>query len=211
MLAVSDDGCGMDRETLNNIFEPFFTTKRLGQGTGLGLATVYGIVKQNDGFINVYSEPGEGASFRIYLPRYAGDAVAQRRPMEEAIIAGHGETVLVVEDDPAILKLTARILASLNYTVIEAHSPKEAIAQAEVHTGAIHLLVTDVVMPDMNGRELSNTLTRAYPELRTLFMSGYTADVIAHRGILDSDVHFVPKPFSKQLLAASVRSALNGT
>jgi CheY-like chemotaxis protein len=211
MLAVSDDGCGMDRETLNNIFEPFFTTKRLGQGTGLGLATVYGIVKQNDGFINVYSEPGEGASFRIYLPRYAGDAVAQRRPMEEAIIAGHGETVLVVEDDPAILKLTARILASLNYTVIEAHSPKEAIAQAEAHTGAIHLLVTDVVMPDMNGRELSNTLTRAYPELRTLFMSGYTADVIAHRGILDSDVHFVPKPFSKQLLAASVRSALNGT
>jgi two-component system, cell cycle sensor histidine kinase and response regulator CckA len=207
-LMVSDDGCGMDRETLEKVFEPFFTTKGLREGTGLGLATVYGIVKQNKGFINVYSEPGEGTSFRVYLPRHAGE-VAARPAIPEAVGAGRGETLLVVEDDPAILKLAVRILEPLNYNVLRARTPEEAIALAEAHNGEIHLLVTDVVMPGMNGRELSDHLTAMYPKLRTLFMSGYTANVIAHRGVLDSDVHFIHKPFSKQGLAAGVRSVLD--
>ena len=208
VLAVSDDGAGMDQETLGSIFEPFFTTKSVGRGTGLGLATVYGIVRQNEGFINVYSEPGEGTSLRIYLPRHAGDMAAQQPPTVETAVEGHGETVLVVEDDPAILKLTARILKPLNYTVLEACSPGKAIEMAQACGEAIHLLVTDVVMPDMNGRELSEALTRTHPNLKTLFMSGYTADVIAHRGVLDSDAHFIHKPFSRKELATKVREAL---
>ena len=207
-LTVSDDGCGMDRETLEKVFEPFFTTKGLREGTGLGLATVYGIVKQNKGFINVYSEPGKGTSFRVYLPRHAGEVTA-RPAIPEAVGAGRGETLLVVEDDPAILKLAVRILEPLNYNVLKARTPEEAIALAEAHNGEIHLLVTDVVMPGMNGRELSDHLTKVYPRLKILFMSGYTANVIAHRGVLDSDVHFIHKPFSKQGLAASVRSVLD--
>jgi len=210
MLAVSDDGSGMDRETLNKIYEPFFTTKEMGQGTGLGLATIYGIVKQNEGFINVYSEPGEGTLFRIYLPRHAGDEGDQRRLPAEEVIAGDGETLLVVEDDPAILKLTVQILASLNYTVLKARRPAEAVELARQYEGDIHLLVTDVVMPGMNGRELSETLIGIHLGIKTLFMSGYTADVIAHRGVLDADVHFLHKPFSKQRLAAKVREALDG-
>ena len=209
MLIVSDDGAGMDREVLDKIFEPFFTTKGIGRGTGLGLATVYGIVKQNEGFIDVCSERDEGTSFRIYLPRHAEDAAVIQRPSIEGIVGGKGETVLITEDDQAILKLTALILKPLNYTVLMARSPREAIARAEAYKGAIDLLVTDVVMPDMNGRELSDTLARICPHLRTLFMSGYTADVIAHRGVLDSDVHFIHKPFSKQALAAKVREALD--
>ena len=163
MLAVSDDGCGMDRETLDKIFEPFFTTKEVGRGTGLGLATVYGIIKQNKGFINVYSEPGDGTSFRIYLPRHAGQELTETR-VEAEWLRGQGETLLVVEDDPAILKLTVRILAPLNYTVLKARRPREAIAQAEAHDGEIDLLVTDVVMPEMNGLELSETLTKIHPK-----------------------------------------------
>ena len=209
VLAVSDDGAGMDREVLDKIFEPFFTTKSIGEGTGLGMATVYGIVKQNEGFINVYSEWGEGTTFRIYLPRHAEGVADSHRPRVEGIVGGKGEIVLVAEDDPAILRLTSLILEPLNYTVLKARSPKEAIARAEAYKGTIDLLVTDVVMPDMNGRELSETIIKIFPNLRTLFMSGYTADVIAHRGVLDSDVHFIHKPFSKQALAAKVREALD--
>ena len=185
LLAVSDNGYGMDRETLTNIFEPFFTTKELGKGTGLGLATVYGIVKQNNGFINVYSEPKEGTTFKIYLPRYAEKITqaSSKGPAEE--VRGGTETVLVVEDEPMILKMTQIMLEKLGYKILTGGTPGEAIHIAEEYTGEIHLLMTDVVMPKMNGRDLANLLSSFYPNLRCLFMSGYTANVIVHHGVLD--------------------------
>jgi PAS domain S-box-containing protein len=208
LLAVSDDGCGMEKETLVQIFDPFFTTKELGQGTGLGLATVYGIVKQNNGFINVYSEPGEGTTFKIYLPRHtAGSEIAKAAP-PEPVGRGH-ETILLVEDEPAILKIGKEMLENFGYTVQAAGTPGEAIRIAEEHAGDINLLMTDVIMPEMNGRELARRLLSLYPELACLFMSGYTADVIAHRGVLEEGVHFIQKPFSVNGLAAKVREALD--
>ena len=208
LLAVSDDGCGMDKETLDQIFEPFFTTKGVGQGTGLGLATVYGIVKQNNGFINVYSEPGKGTTFRIYLPRYADQAVDTQRERAAEIPLSRGETVLVVEDEPAILKMGKMMLEKLGYRVLAAGTPGEAIGLAEEHASEIHLLITDVVMPEMNGRDLAERLQSLYPGMKILFMSGYTADVIAHRGVLDEGVNFIQKPFSMKDLAVKVREAL---
>jgi two-component system cell cycle sensor histidine kinase/response regulator CckA len=209
MLAVSDDGCGMDRATLANIFEPFFTTKGLGRGTGLGLATVYGIVKQNEGFINVYSEQGKGTTFRIYLPRHAGEIDIDRKPDLDEIPMGRGERVLVVEDEASILKLAEKILNGLGYQVLLANSPAEALQLAETHPADIALLITDVVMPEMNGRELARRMQTLCPALRHLFMSGYTANVIAHRGVLEDGVNFIQKPFSRKELALKVRSALD--
>jgi PAS domain S-box-containing protein len=218
LLAVSDDGCGMDKDTLDKIFEPFFTTKGVGRGTGLGLATVFGIVKQNDGFINVYSEPGRGTTFKIYLPPHAGEDAGIKAQETTEISAGHGETVLVVEDEAPVLKLARKILAGLGYTVLTAATPDEALAAAEANlsacgdaqagAGNIHLLITDVVMPEMNGRELAEHLQTHYPDLKVLFMSGYTANVIAHRGVLDEGVHFIQKPFSRKDLAAKVKALL---
>jgi signal transduction histidine kinase/response regulator RpfG family c-di-GMP phosphodiesterase len=208
-LAVSDDGCGMDKVTLAQIFEPFFTTKGVGKGTGLGLATVYGIVKQNNGFINVYSEPGLGTTFTIYLPRYVGKA-------EKTCVEGTAklplrgqETILLVEDEPAILNITKIILTKQGYNVLDANSPNEALRLASEQTSEIHLLITDVVMPVMNGRDLAKKLQSLYPELKTLFMSGYTANVIAHHGVLDDGVYFIQKPFSLPNLAAKVRGVLD--
>jgi two-component system, cell cycle sensor histidine kinase and response regulator CckA len=210
-LAVSDNGCGMDKEMQANLFEPFFTTKAAGQGTGLGLATIYGIVKQNGGFISVYSEPGRGTTFRIYVPRCVGPvgvpSAAGLRPVEP-VDCGH-ETVLLVEDEPGILKLGGTMLETLGYRVLSAASPDEALQLAEVHAGKIHLLMTDVIMPGMNGRELAQRLLDRYPELKRLFTSGYTADVIAHRGVLDPGVHFIQKPFTMRDLAVRVREALD--
>ncbi len=208
LLAVSDDGCGMDKETLDQIFEPFFTSKGVGQGTGLGLSTVYGIVKQNNGFINVYSEPGKGTTFRIYLPRYAGQAVDTPREKAAEIPLSRGETVLVVEDEPALLKMGKMMLEKLGYRVLAAGTPGEAIRLAEEHAGEIQLLITDVVMPEMNGRDLAERMQSLYPGMKILFMSGYTADVIAHRGVLDEGVNFIQKPFSMKDLAVKVREAL---
>ncbi len=208
MLGVSDDGCGMDPETLPHLFEPFFTTKKSGEGTGLGLATVYGIVKQNEGFINVYSEPGKGTTFRIYLPRHAGAAEKKMEKDRPKILSGKGETVLLVEDEPAIMKIGEKMLKSLGYRVLTATSPAEAESLAKEHAGDIHLLVTDVIMPGMNGRELADRLQASYPGLKVLYMSGYTANVIAHRAVLEEGVCFIQKPFSKQALAAKVREAL---
>lgn len=207
MLAVSDDGCGMDKETQNRIFEPFFTTKGVGEGTGLGLATVYGIVKQNRGFINVYSEPGTGTTFKIYLPRVEAtpEEIFGGPPTK---VRGGAETVLLVEDDESILKLGKTFLEQLGYTVLPSRTPREAIRLAHEHTGDIQLLITDVVMPEMNGRELSEQIRAIRPGTRCLYMSGYTADVIAHRGILIEGVHFLQKPFSAQALADKVREAL---
>ncbi|MEJ2039772.1 MAG: ATP-binding protein [Desulfosarcinaceae bacterium] len=208
LLAVSDDGYGMDSETVDHIFEPFFTTKGVGKGTGLGLSTVYGIVKQNNGFINVYSEPGQGTTFNIYLPRHLGDISEKQASIEKQVINGSGETVLVVEDEIATLKLTERILSRCNYKVLLAKSPSVALEVAKAHSGEISLLLTDVVMPEMNGRELANQLKILYPRIKCLFMSGYTANVIGHRGVLDKGVQFIHKPFSIKGLAAKVREAL---
>ncbi|MFH0730155.1 MAG: ATP-binding protein [Pseudomonadota bacterium] len=209
LLAVSDDGGGMDKETLDKIFEPFFTTKEIGRGTGLGLSTVYGIVKQNNGFINVYSEPEKGTTFRIYLPRHSSPVVADLKETVTDIPRGGGETVLVVEDAPLILEMAQKMLERLGYRVLTAGAPGKAIALAGKHAGGIHLLMTDVVMPEMNGLDLAKRLSELYPGLKCLFMSGYTADVITHRGILDESVHFIQKPFSIKALADGIRKALD--
>jgi CheY-like chemotaxis protein len=209
-LAVSDNGCGMDKETLSHLFEPFFTTKGVGKGTGLGLATIYGIVKQNDGFINVYSEPNQGSTFRIYLPAREGQSDETWQEQKTPLPKGRGETVLVVEDEEAILTLAGKILEMEGYRALGALDPNEAIALAGRHEGAIHLLVTDVVMPGMNGRELVERLRTIHPELKCLFMSGYTANAIAHHGVLDEGVRFLQKPFSNDDFAHKVREALDG-
>jgi CheY-like chemotaxis protein len=208
MLTVSDNGCGMDRETQSHIFEPFFTTKDLGKGTGLGLATVYGIVKQNQGFIRVYSEPGSGTTFKIYLPRHAGKT--ERASVEDSNPSAKGgmQTVLLVEDEPAILKLSKNLLEKLGYTVLSASTPDEAIHLAQAHIGEIHLLLTDVVMPVMNGRDLAKRMLLIRSHIKCLFMSGYTADVIASQGVLDEGVYFIQKPFSMNALASKVREAM---
>lgn len=207
-LAVSDDGCGMDKQILENIFEPFFTTKQVDQGTGLGLSTVYGIVKQNNGFINVYSEPDRGTTISIYLPRHEG-AIAQIPEIDtKDIPTGRGEAILLVEDDPSILKLARRMLDLLGYTVLAAHTPMEALRLAGEYTDTIHLLVTDVIMPEMDGRKLAEKMASLCPEIKHLFMSGYTADVISHRGMLNDGVHLLQKPFSRKDLALAVRRAL---
>lgn len=207
LLAVSDDGCGMDAVTLAHLFEPFFTTKEMGKGTGLGLATVYGIVKQNKGFINVYSEPGQGTTFKIYLPRHGLGPEPEREETVNHAAMG-SETILVVEDEPLILEIATTMLESLGYTVLAASGPADAIRLAREHGGAIQLVMTDVVMPEMNGRLLANHLRAQFPGLRCLFMSGYTANVIAHHGVLDEGVHFIQKPFTLHALAAKIRVAL---
>ena len=208
MLTVSDNGCGMDQETLASIFEPFFTTKEFGKGTGLGLATVYGIVKQNNGFINVDSEKGLGTTFKIYLPRHRGKVAHADRTSTPETLAGGLETILLVEDEPAILKIVNNVLVRLGYTVIIADTPCKAIRLAKEYDRPINLLITDVVMPEMNGRDLAETLLSRYPSLKRLFMSGYTANVIAHHGVLDPGVYFIQKPFSMKDFAIKVREAL---
>lgn len=208
MLAVSDDGVGMDKPTLASIFEPFFTTKEPSKGTGLGLATVYGIVRQNEGFINVYSEPAHGSTFRVYLPRHVGEEGEAPMQAPPAQPPRGRETILLVEDEPAILHVTTRMLEAQGYTVLAANGAGEAIRLAEAHPGRIHLLMTDVVMPEMNGRDLAEKLQSIYPDLKSLFASGYTVNVIAHRGVLDEGVHFIQKPFSMHDLALKVRLAL---
>lgn len=210
LLSVSDNGCGMDKKTLSHIYEPFFTTKGVGEGTGLGLATVYGIVKQNNGYINVYSEPNQGTTFTIYLPRYTGTAgQAQTKDAAETCPRGH-ETILLVEDEPSILSMTTIMLEEQGYIVLPANTPGAAITVAREHKGEIGLLMTDVVMPEMNGLGLAQNLRPLYPGLKCLFMSGYTADVIAHHGVLDNGVHFIQKPFSLLKIATKVREVLDG-
>ena len=209
LLAVSDNGCGMDAEMLSHLFEPFFTTKEMGKGTGLGLATVYGIVKQNNGFINVYSEPGQGTTFKIYLPQHAARADLVGKT-EKAISTAPGqEVILLAEDEQMILEMTTVMLESLGYSVLPAATPGEAIGLAREHAGEIHLLLTDVVMPEMNGRDLASNLLSLYPNIKRLFMSGYTANVIAHHGVLDQGVHFIQKPFTLHALASKLREVLN--
>jgi PAS domain S-box-containing protein len=210
MLAVSDDGTGMDKETLAHIFDPFFTTKGVGEGTGLGLPTVYGIVKQNGGFLNVYSESGKGATFRIYLPRSGGEHsdLGETETIQE--LPGGNETIMLVEDEKSVRVTTARFLEKLRYTVLTAETPSAALQLAAAHRGPVELLITDIVMPGMSGRDLATKLTETYPRLKCLFISGYTAEVIAHRGILDEGIHFLAKPFTRDNIARKVYAMLKG-
>jgi CheY-like chemotaxis protein len=210
LLAISDNGCGMDKETLSHLFEPFFTTKEVGKGTGLGLSTVYGIVKQNGGFINVDSEPGLGTTIKIYLPRHQGSGAEAPQEAPAAVRSGHDETILLVEDEPAFLKIGKRMLERVGYRVLAARTPNEALSLAGEHAGEIGLLITDVVMPGMNGQQLAERLQALRPKLRCLFMSGYTEAVIAHHGVLKQGVHFIQKPFSHKDLADKVRQTLDG-
>ena len=207
-LSVSDTGIGMSKETIAHMFEPFFTTKEIGKGTGLGLATVYGIVKQNHGFITVYSEPEVGTTITICLPRHAGThGGAQKSGRGNSPVWGH-ETILLVEDEDAILTLTKSILERQGFQVLAARTPDEAIRLAGEHKA--DLLVTDVVMPAMNGRDLAKHLHKLHPHLKCLFMSGYTADVISKHGVLEQGAFFIQKPFSMHDLLAGVREALAG-
>jgi CheY-like chemotaxis protein len=197
----------MDRETQTHVFEPFFTTKELGKGTGLGLATVYGIVKQNQGFINIYSELGRGTTFKVYVPR----SLSEDQLTEESETtpeAPGGGTVLLVEDDQMVRKTSRAMLEAIGYTVIVAETPMDALSWCAQKERRIDLLLTDVVMPEMNGPELRNRIIALRPEIKVLFMSGYTADVIAHRGVLNKGVNFIEKPFRIKDLARKVRQVI---
>lgn len=211
LLSVSDDGRGMSPQVLAHVFEPFFTTKEFGQGTGLGLATVYGIVKQNQGSIRVDSKPGEGTTFDILLPRHTSPTPAPPPAEAPANVLPKGrETILLVEDEPAILRVTTQVLHSLGYQVLAAASPAEALSLAAEHAGLVDLLITDVLMPEMNGLELATELRSRDPKLRTMFMSGDTAHIIAADGVLEPGTHFLQKPFTLAALAEKVREALQG-
>jgi len=209
LLSISDNGQGMTKETRAKIFEPFFTTKKSGQGTGLGLATVFGIVKQNKGVVNVTSEPGQGATFDIFLPAHTeekqGIAIQENAKKNPS---GQGETVLLVEDDESILRMTNTFLKRLGYKVFFADNPASAIRLFEEEKEVIQLLITDVIMPGMNGKELANYLMSKQPSLKCLFLSGYTADIIGPHGILEEGIHFVQKPFTMDTLAIKIREAL---
>ena len=207
-LFLSDNGTGMDKETIDNIFEPFYTTKEEGKGTGLGLSTVYGIVKQNKGFIDVFSKPGTGTIFKIYLPRYAGKNESASEEIKTEIPRGNGEVILIVEDEFMVLEIARIALDKLGYKVLEADSPSKAMEVVSDYAGKIDLLLTDLVMPEMSGKDLSGELIEIYPEIKTLYMSGYTPDKVLSHGILGKDMHFIQKPFTVESLARRVSSAL---
>jgi PAS domain S-box-containing protein len=210
-LSVSDDGCGMDRETMEHIFEPFFTTKDSGKGTGLGLATVHGIAHQNHGFINVYSEPGQGTTFAIYLPRDPGEKRAAGSELSTVTPVGGDEMILLVEDEPALLSVFAVMLGRYGYRVLSADGPSEALRLAAQHANQVRLLISDVVMPGMNGRDLAKRVSDLVPGVKRLFVSGYTANVIVHHNVLDEGVWFIQKPFTETELAIKVRQVLDGS
>jgi signal transduction histidine kinase/CheY-like chemotaxis protein len=208
-LVVGDTGCGIEPVVIDHIFEPFFTTKGVGQGTGLGLATVYGIIKQNNGYIEVQSEPGKGTSFVILLPRYKGASGTTDHATPAGGPPRGTETILLVEDETGILDVGRKILERQGYIVLPATTPGEALGLAQQYGNKIDLLITDVVMPEMNGRELAAKLSEMLPHIKQIFMSGYTADVIAHQGVLDQGVHFLQKPFTVQDLSTKVRQILD--
>ncbi|HUT78678.1 MAG TPA: ATP-binding protein, partial [Polyangia bacterium] len=210
MLSVTDTGAGMDAETRERAFEPFFTTKDLGQGTGLGLSTAYGIVKQSGGGISVHSEPGRGTRFEIHLPRVSDRASGLAAAGTPPPVATGNETVLVAEDEPAIRALAARILTGLGYRVLAAGNGDEALAVAKRQKGRIDLLLTDVVMPGISGRQLADRLRAIRPGLRVLFMSGHTDNAIVHHGVLKPGTHLIGKPFEAEQLARRIREVLDG-
>ena len=209
MLAVTDTGIGMNPETVAHIFEPFYTTKESGQGTGLGLSTVYGIVKQSGGYIWVYSEPGKGTTFKVYLPRVAEPVEAKPERVELPAANKGSETILLVEDEEAVRELTSRILSAKGYSVVAAKSVKDAEEWCEKHGGKIHLLLTDIIMPGTSGRELARRITAKHPRTRVLYMSGYTDNVLAQGGVLEAGLSFLQKPFTPAALAQKVREVLD--
>jgi two-component system, cell cycle sensor histidine kinase and response regulator CckA len=211
MLAVSDTGIGMDSETMAHIFEPFYTTKESGRGTGLGLSTVYGIVKQSGGYIWVYSEPGRGSTFKVYLPcveELPEPEASEPLPFEEQ---RGTETILLVEDEEAVRDLVKTILSGHGYCVIVARDPRHAEELALKYPGEIHLLLTDVVMPGTSGRELAVIINRSRPKIRVLYMSGYTENVITSGGLLEEGLAFLQKPFSPAVLVQRIRAVLTNT
>jgi len=209
MLAVSDTGHGMDKETQARVFEPFFTTKEKGKGTGLGLATIYGIVKQSEGNVWVYSEPGQGTTFKIYLPRVK-EEVAAVEEEARARVSGRREakTVLLAEDEESLRLLMREFLEALGYTVLEAGSGTDAVRLAEQHAGPIALLMTDVVMPGMSGRALAEKVAAKRPEIKVLYVSGYTDNAIVHHGVLEAEMMFLQKPFTMEALARKLETIL---
>jgi PAS domain S-box-containing protein len=208
MMAVIDNGYGMDQETLGHLFEPFYTTKDTGKGTGLGLASVYGIIKQNNGFINVYSEPEKGTAFEIYFPGMEAKTAHLSEKEQHGGAERGNETIMLVEDEPGILKMTTMMLERLGYRVLATDQPDDAVRLAREHKGRIDLLITDVVMPGMNGRDLAAGLMTIHPGLKCLFMSGYTANVISQHGVLGEGMDFIQKPFTRKDLAEKVREVL---
>jgi CheY-like chemotaxis protein len=208
MLAVSDTGIGMNAEIQAHLFEPFFTTKEKGKGTGLGLSTVYGIVKQTGGYVWVYSEPGRGATFKIYLPRVE-TAPEPLAPKPAPVSLRGSETVLVVEDEEPVRRLIRKVLETRGYVVIAAEDGEEALRLAKARDGVIHLLVTDVVMPGMSGRDLAQHLASVRPETKVLYVSGYTDDAIVQHGVLEPGIAFLQKPFTPQGLARKLREILD--
>jgi CheY-like chemotaxis protein len=210
MLAVSDTGCGMDADVQARIFEPFFTTKPVGQGTGLGLSTVYGIIKQSEGFVWVYSEPGEGTVFKVYLPEARVAAPGESaQPPAPAVAERGSETILVIEDEDIVRNLAIRGLRDYGYNVVEANNGAEAFQYLKQHPGTVQLVISDVVMPEMGGRELGQHLALLEPDLPILYMSGYTGDDVVQRGLLDPGAPFQQKPFTPGILASKVRTMLD--
>ncbi|HEU0109111.1 MAG TPA: ATP-binding protein, partial [Vicinamibacteria bacterium] len=209
MLAVSDTGHGMDAETQARIFEPFFTTKEKGKGTGLGLATVYGIVKQSGGSIWVYSEPGHGATFKVYLPAVDQPVQAQGSEVVESAAPRGSETVLVVEDEETLREIVREALQASGYNVLEARHGAEALRICESHATPIHLVITDIVMPGFGGRDLGERIRSSRPEIRMLYMSGYTDDTVVRHGVLTAEVAFLQKPFTLDALGRKVRAVLD--
>jgi CheY-like chemotaxis protein len=209
LIRVSDTGVGMDEDTLQRIFEPFFTTKALGKGTGLGLSMVHGIVEQSGGRVDVRSHVGSGTCFEIALPAHHGvqerEAQAEEAPLPRVFAT---ETILVCEDDDSVRRMTRRILSQAGYRVLSARDASEAMSLATLHEGDIHLLVTDVIIPDSNGRRVADSIRKRRPDIAVLYVSGYSSDVIAHHGILDQDVEFLEKPFERATLLARVRQLL---
>jgi CheY-like chemotaxis protein len=209
MLAVSDTGVGMSAETVAHIFEPFFTTKGAARGTGLGLATTYGIVKQSGGYIWVYSEPGQGTTFKVYLPRFEEAVEVSAAAKVKTAVPKGSETILLVEDDEAVRELTEMVLKSYGYNVLVAEEPAHAQKLSDTPGLDIALVLTDVVMPTMSGRELVKRLTDRHPHLRVLYMSGYTDNVITSGGVLEPGLAFLQKPFTPASLASKVREVLD--
>ena len=209
LLAITDNGIGMDATTKARAFEPFFTTKEAGKGTGLGLATVHGIIQQSGGFLDVYSEVGRGTSFKVYLPRL-GDGLGETiSPSSAAAVPNGAETILVVEDDPGIRSLARVALQSYGYTVLEAANGHEGVEVGRDHPGPIDLLATDVVLPCASGREVAEQLRAARPAMKVLYVSGYTDDAIVRHGVLTADSAFLQKPYTPTTLARKVREVLD--
>jgi CheY-like chemotaxis protein len=207
MLAVSDTGVGMTDEVKALLFEPLFTTKEVGKGTGLGLSTIYGIVKQSGGTISVYSEPGQGSTFKVYLPR--ADMLSDETVAPEAHLPRGDETILVVEDNADVRRFTERLLHILGYHVLAAQSGPDALALIEQTQECVQLVLTDVVMPQMSGREFVTKLMDTHPQARILYMSGYTDDAVVHHGVLEAGVQYIQKPFTLEKLARKVRTVLD--